>query len=83
MKGLLASFALLGLVSAGGLEIGVSQAGSNSYSFNCSGAQGAVNYYVEGLPNGVTWNGSTLSIGSSASAGNHNLRVRAVDGSKI
>jgi len=79
MKSLFASFALLGVGLAGGLDIGVVSSGSNSYSFSCAGAQGAVNYYLEGLPSGVNWNGSTLSISNAAAAGNHSFRVRAVD----
>lgn len=80
MKSLFASFALLGVGLAGGLEISVVPAGANSYSFNCAGAQGGVNYYIDNLPSGVHWNGSTLSISNSANSGKHSFRVKAVDG---
>jgi len=46
---------------------------------SCEGAHGAVKYWVNGLPQGVTLNGSTIVIGANAVAGQHTITVTAED----
>lgn len=36
-------------------------------------------YYVDGIPNGVEFDGSTIVIGNAAKSGSYTIKVKAVD----
>lgn len=83
MKKVIASLCLVGLGLAGRLNIGLgarTTAGSlNAYDLSCDGANGKVKFYVTGLPQGVTFDGSTIVITNSASAGSYTINIKAID----
>ena len=78
MKKVISTLALLGLGLAGGLRVGLAPRADttgNAYDLSCDGASGSVKYFVDGLPNGVVFNGATIVIGDYAAIGTHNVRV--------
>lgn len=74
---------MVGVVLAGDLKIGLGYKAmpnnQNAYALSCDGAQGTVKYYVDGLPNGVEFDGTTIVISNWAKAGNYTVRIRAID----
>ena len=66
-----------GLAIKVGTKFSVAQSGA--YDLSCEGAQGSVNYHVDGLPKGVRLEGDRLFVSSSANAGNYIIRIRASD----
>lgn len=83
MKKIVASLCLVGLGLTHGLNIGIAQRpwGNNqsSYDLSCDGAHGTVKYYVNGIPNGVSLNGSTIVISADAKPGTYTITITAVD----
>lgn len=83
MKKIVASLCLVGLGLTHGLNIGIAQRpwGNNqsSYDLSCDGAHGTVKYYVNGVPNGVSLNGSTIVISADAKPGTYTITITAVD----
>lgn len=83
MKKIISVCLALGMGLAGELKIGIKQKDQrenpNIYGLSCDGARGAVKYYVEGLPNGVSFNDSTINISNYAQAGTYTMRIRAID----
>jgi hypothetical protein len=80
MKKIFSTALFLGVAFTHGLNLGFRQReGFNLYDLSCEGAHGAVKYYVDGLPNGVTFDGSSIVITSAAQVGTFTLRVKAVD----
>lgn len=51
----------------------------STYNLSCEGATGAVKFYVEGTPYGVSLSGASIVISSYAQSGNYTLRIKAVD----
>lgn len=51
------------------------------YQLSCSGAQGDVNFEVEGLPEGGVLMGNYIVLGADVENGNYILRIRATDAS--
>jgi hypothetical protein len=83
MKKAIASLCFVTVGFAGNMRIGIGSRlaanNMNVYDINCDGGYGNVKYYVEGLPNGVQFNGAAITVTSNANAGNHSVRIKAVD----
>jgi hypothetical protein len=80
MKKIFSTALVLGVALTHDLSLGFRQReGFNSYDLSCDGAHGAVKYYVDGLPNGVTFDGLSIVITSAAQVGTFTVRVKAVD----
>lgn len=83
MKKIISAFLVIGMGLAGDLKIGIKQIDQrdnpNAYGLSCDGARGTVKYYVEGLPNGVSFADATINISNNARAGTYNVRIRAID----
>lgn len=46
---------------------------------SCEGAQGAVKYYVDNLPQGVKFDGNSIVVSGYAALGNYRITIKAVD----
>lgn len=83
MKKVVSVLALAGLGLTRDLSIGIGSRqfnnNQNAYDLSCNNAQGAVKYYVDGLPNGVNFNGSTIIVSNVAQTGSYTVRIKAVD----
>lgn len=84
MKKLISTACLLGLTMTGNLlniKVGdrVTINNQSTYNLSCEGASGAVKFYVEGTPYGVSLSGSSIIISNFAQSGNYSLRIKAVD----
>lgn len=84
MKKIISAACLLGLSMAGNLlniKVGdrVTINNQSTYNLSCEGATGAVKFYVEGTPSGVSLSGSSIIISNFAQSGNYSLRIKAVD----
>ena len=72
MKKVIASLCLVGLGIAGNFNVNLSpklvSGNLNAYDLSCDGGQGLIKYYVDGLPNGVTFDGSSIVVSNYARA---------------
>lgn len=82
MRKAICALSFVGLTLAGHMSIGLSPAwvdGLNAWELNCAGAQGAVKYYVDGLPQGVQFTGNSIVVSGYAALGNFTITIKAVD----
>ena len=83
MKKIISALFMVGMGLAGDLKIGIKQKdqrqNANTYGLSCDGARGAVKYYVEGLPNGVSFVDATINISNFARPGSYTVRIKAID----
>ncbi len=52
---------------------------STAYVLSCAGGQGLIKYYVDGLPQGVQFDGASIVVTNFAKVGNYTIRIKAVD----
>lgn len=83
MRKTICALSFAGFVLAGRLNIGLNprwnDETSNAYELSCDGAQGAVKYYVDNLPQGVKFDGNSIVVSGYAALGSYRITIKAVD----